>query len=293
MNLSLIGSEKRHVTMKLANKFRAAVLSVAISTYASAHAQEVDWAGIASADSVVIGTLSELPQFPEDSTYIQIEIMDATTLKGVKVDEVDIRYFTHEAAYNISQNQLTALQNTAVIALYINFDGDNYLPNIGDAALLPATEENILAVQSEISAQKAIIQNWQPNSKVPHFETVKKLIDDLTDIDRQFDAGLALERLGAEAVPAIIIHMDNRAALGRESISLKNMSSNAFEGVRHYGPKLVVDALAAILNQITGENFGSIYNGGSEAQRAHTVNGWRIYTMRSPLYSGKRPSTGK
>jgi hypothetical protein len=49
--------------------------------------------------------------------------------------------------------------------------------------------------------------------------------------------------------------MDDRRSLPDPRISLKNKSPQAFEGLRHYGPQEVVDALAAILNQITGQKF--------------------------------------
>jgi hypothetical protein len=66
------------------------------------------------------------------------------------------------------------------------------------------------------------------------------------------------------------------------SISLENESPDAFEGLRHYGPEKVVDALAAILNQITGQDFGFIYNGATEAQRTQAVQGWRNFLHKTP-----------
>jgi hypothetical protein len=41
----------------------------------------------------------------------------------------------------------------------------------------------------------------------------------------------------------------------------------------------VVDGLAAVLNQMTGERFGSIENGGSSRQRDATVAGWRVFAV--------------
>ncbi len=84
-----------------------------------------------------------------------------------------------------------------------------------------------------------------------------------------------LEALGCPAGPAIIRQMDDRRKLPEQRISLRNKSPQAFEGMRHYGPEEVVDALAAILNQVTGQNFGFIYNGAADAERSATVRGWR------------------
>jgi len=83
-----------------------------------------------------------------------------------------------------------------------------------------------------------------------------------------------LEVLGCPAVPAIIKRMDDRRNLPDPRISLRNNSPDAFEGMRHYGPQVVVDALGAILNQITGQHFGFIYNGATEVGRAKTIQGW-------------------
>jgi len=47
--------------------------------------------------------------------------------------------------------------------------------------------------------------------------------------------------------------------------------------MRHYAPQVVVDALAAILNQITGQHFGFIYNGATEVERAKTIQGGAIF----------------
>ena len=91
-----------------------------------------------------------------------------------------------------------------------------------------------------------------------------------------------LEALGCTAVPAIIKRMDDRRNLPDPSISLRNKSPDAFEGIRHYGPQVVVDALAAILNQITGRHFGFIYNGATEVERTKTIQGWRDFLKKTP-----------
>ena len=85
-----------------------------------------------------------------------------------------------------------------------------------------------------------------------------------------------LEALGCPAVPFIIRRMDDRRKLPDPTISLENKSANAFEGLRHYGPEKVVDALAAILNQLTGQHFGFIYNGAetTDTERTRAVQGW-------------------
>ena len=111
-------------------------------------------------------------------------------------------------------------------------------------------------------------------------EYVTSLIEKTLDATTQAQAFDELQTLGCEAVPVIIRLMDDRRPLPNHAISLENKSPDAFEGVRHYGPEQVVDALAAILNQVTGESFGFIYNGASDDERAETVKSWREYLDR-------------
>jgi hypothetical protein len=92
-----------------------------------------------------------------------------------------------------------------------------------------------------------------------------------------------LEALGCAAVPAIIAQMDDRRDLQDPRIALTNKSPDAWEGRRFYGPKKIVDVLAAILNQITGEDFGFIYNGDvTDAERTKTIEGWREFLRKKP-----------
>ncbi len=89
-----------------------------------------------------------------------------------------------------------------------------------------------------------------------------------------------LEALSDVAVPAMIMFMDDRRELPLKEISLRNNGPGSFERFRHYGPQVVADAIAAILNQITEESFGTIHNGASERERRATIDGWRVYLYR-------------
>jgi hypothetical protein len=111
---------------------------------------------------------------------------------------------------------------------------------------------------------------------------VALLIEDMLNKRTEHQTFADLEALGCAAVPAIITRMDDRRNLPDPSISLTNKSPDAFEGLRHYGPLKIADALAAILNQLTGQDFGAIYNGGTDEQRTRAVNGWRDFLRRTP-----------
>ena len=145
-----------------------------------------------------------------------------------------------------------------------------------------------LAVSAPAYAEPACTAKLTNNAPA-HSAEVKQIITELaglttTDLDSstivtgQQRLFAQLERLGPEAVPAIIEQMDDRRSLAVPQISLENRYPGAFEGVRHYGPKLIVDALDAILPQITGySGLVPIVNGGSELERQLAVHGWRTY----------------
>ncbi|MCX6619641.1 MAG: hypothetical protein NTY38_00895 [Acidobacteria bacterium] len=108
------------------------------------------------------------------------------------------------------------------------------------------------------------------------------LIEKMLDARTEQDAFRDLEALGCPAVSAIIRHMDDWRTLPDRTIALRNKSPNAFEAARFYTPAKVVDAVAAILNQITGRSFGFIYNGGTDSERASAVRGWSEFLRRAP-----------
>jgi hypothetical protein len=78
--------------------------------------------------------------------------------------------------------------------------------------------------------------------------------------------------------------MDDRRALPIQHITLEN-GPGAFEATRHYGPQKVVDALDAILGQLSGQTFGNIVNGGSDSERQAAIDGWRIYLCHAAAKS--------
>jgi hypothetical protein len=81
-----------------------------------------------------------------------------------------------------------------------------------------------------------------------------------------------------------------RAKTTRPSHFAYEQIAKCFRGDADYGPEKIVDALAAILNQITGRDFGFIYNGGTDEQRTTAVQGWRNFLKNTP--SAKLCSAG-
>ena len=113
-----------------------------------------------------------------------------------------------------------------------------------------------------------------------------RLIDKMVKEKSEHRAFADLEALGCSAVPAIIKHMDDRRQLPDKNISLKNKFPDAWENVRYHGVERVVDALDAILNQMTGESFGDIDvdkdDPTKDAERAKVVSGWHDWLAKTP-----------
>ena len=152
--------------------------------------------------------------------------------------------------------------------------------HIINKALRPGTEENRRSIISEMKLQEELTDSNKffkicPNDK--NSARVKELIADMLIETKAYGAYIELEKMGFDAVPGMICQMDDRRELARKYISLENKNPKAWEAYRHYSPKVVVDVLEAILNQITGHCFGFIMNGGTERKRANAVRGWRTY----------------
>lgn len=160
----------------------------------------------------------------------------------------------------------------------VEVSGAAYLGGSGDVpGLRPASAE-------AVAEMRALVQFHDPlREEVPavHAEihaAVERLIADLVrGPEAQRKSLRELEELGHAAVPAIVRHMDSRAALAEPKMVLVNHASDAFEPYRQYAPELVIDALAALLNQLSGESFGLDWNRGNEHDRQKSVHAWRVY----------------
>lgn len=91
------------------------------------------------------------------------------------------------------------------------------------------------------------------------------------------DAVTALCDAGRRAAPFLVRALDGEGDLLVKHISLVNKAPDAFEGMRHYGPKKVAEAAIAILNDITGESHGPWVCNGEEkpGDRAAAIAAWK------------------
>ena len=255
--------------------------------------QSAPWLDIAKSQFIVEGTyqvdtnkIKEIRKTVSD--YIKFDFSIGSVLKGdIPSKEINVTkyiYSKKEKPDFSKDTNLFLLNGKKSILFLVKSSADTSTffisGQIINKALLPGTEEIRKSVISEIKQQEDFTDSNKffticPNDK--NSARVKELIADMHNGAKANDAYIELEKMGFDAVPGMICQMDDRRELAQKHISLENKNSKAWEAFRHYSPKVVVDVLDAILNQITGLHFGFIVNGGTEVQRANAVRGWRTY----------------
>jgi len=240
---------------------------------------------VAASSSIVQGRLGlsqeALANAIAHPEYIPVPLEEAISLKGPRPNAVQI--YPKDESYLPSPDALRAAIDTPAL-FFLTQAGSPakfYFAGYSPKALAPAAGAEA-GVRTEIARQASVLRATP--TPPAHDAEVRRLVSELGGLRgrpgadaRQRAIFARLEALGPAGVPAIVAHMEDHRLLAEPTISLTNHATNAFEGVRHYGPEQVVDALDAILNQITGQSFGDISNGGTEAQRRETVKGWRVY----------------
>jgi len=276
-----------------------------VTVYASlkvCHAQpNAMWSLVAQSHIIATGTLN----VPVDHirsclasnqhAYAEIRVNIDETIKGRPPAVFVIRWYTEPRDYAPAPESVIALNGKTAMLFLVDVDdapvSGYYFAGYTPRALSDAGEAHVTQVRREVTAQQQLLaQFWKafPPSNEPLYDRVKNVLDATTRKDSQMSAFRELEELGPKAVPAIIMLMDDRRDLAVPAISLRNKSPDAFEGIRHYGPKKIVDAMDAILNQITGEAFGNIANGGTERERQEAVKGWRTYLYYRSMQAHKQ-----
>ncbi len=234
---------------------------------------------VAQSDAIVRG------QFPTDvvklkiqpKSYLELAIKPIETLKGDDVPSpIPLKYFV--------QDPKTVIPNQPCVFFLLDLREDKYnkcfflvsqSTIIGSGFFLDEPDL-VMSIKTEIKLQNETVQHFAQivSGIIPLEDKVKTLIEDMMDANKATMAYKTLEELGNDAVPAIIHHMNDMRDLPVKHIQLENKSPQAWEAFRHYGPQKVIDVLAAILNQITGEFFGEIHNGGTDKERLKAYRGW-------------------
>lgn len=111
------------------------------------------------------------------------------------------------------------------------------------------------------------------------------LVDQTTNAQTEPEAFLRLESYGENGVPYLVSHLGDMRPLGDKNMTLKNIvivdSKKTEQGQRMYSPEVVHDAVAALLNQITGKGFEFVYNGSDPATRATNRKEWQDWCVKT------------
>jgi hypothetical protein len=220
----------------------------------------------------------------KESSYVSLPLEAPIIIKGTARARLALRLYVDRKSAFSANEALAAVSGGPATLFLVLADDVLYLASKPESAIRGGDVATMRAVRAELMRQTAILSHWQIDQDLPHFDEVGRLMQSLGSgtARQQHETFAALEKLGMAAAPAIVAQMDNRRPLVEQQISLVNHGRDAFEGIRHYGPEQVVDALAAILNQITGASFGFIYNGGSDDERRAVVDAWRVYAADLP-----------
>ena len=251
------------------------------------------WRAVARSQHIVSGVLhvdtNKINEIKQKATErIEINFVIDSVYKGdISAKEIVIRKTIcagQETGIHCYDSSLFKYNNQKIIAPINESASDtNKYAFTGSNAksILLETEENKAKIISEIAKQKDIIENKQYSSVckiAQHFTEVKAIIEDMLIDSTAKRAYESLEKLGKSSAAAMICLMDDRRELAVPLITLEYPPAS--KNVKQYTPKQVVDVLATFLRQFAGNDFGYIYNGASEKQRANTVNGWRIFLWR-------------
>lgn len=270
------------------------------------NAKDLLWRNVASSDLIVMGTLlgrmgqrTEIAFVP--NAYNRFAIVNPRYLKGQDFEKYTspLRIgFGHKQALwfqdHISDSVnrsgsarlrlFSALNRQCVMVFLVKagFDSELYLEH-GPGVLIEGTSIKASQVEVEIKREQELLESFAalPAATPDEYHNIVRCILDRFIVkETRSEAFRELEELGTNAVPSMIRLMDDRRELNDGTISLPNKSSFAFEGLRHYRVANVLQAVDAILNQITSENFNPSWNDGpDQAREDRALNAWRIYLI--------------
>lgn len=268
-----------------------AVLAAASAGPAGAAVSPLDysWRQIAQSRFIVIG-VTRPPEGSEpgkaEGRSILVPVSDVTALKGAPPSPLVLDCPNIAAGILDTEAPWRFAGRPAVIFLA---DQAGEPPRVWMThleAILPPEPEVLEFVKREVAAQAKYLAAWRPDREVPHYASVKGVIDWLAAISPTAPnaaelqaAGFArLESLGERAASAMVAQMNDRRPLAVRHLKLG--STPIIHGERTWQPELVIDAMTAMLEQVTGQSFGSPYRQPVDSQRQLAFDGWRLYVGR-------------
>lgn len=251
---------------------------------------------IAEADTVLIGTLNapadqlqiaaKAPK-RDKTKWVTIGISGATDLMGTSTAiSASCFYWADTNSYagavvNPSEVANRDGKETILLLSWRNGCFANWFSPKGYhlEALYPSTPEMVATIRAQIKDQSTYLAAFDARfqrENVPLYDRVKTLIADLLDRQKATSAFQQLHDLGNAAVPAMILLLDDRRQL--PSATLEYNSQHA---TLQCAPRTVLEALAMVLGNITGEHYNESITGGDEVLCRKLIKYWRLYLIHS------------
>jgi hypothetical protein len=273
------------VLLSLAAKFNLGAVPQSINGYWGIIAKSSDIHIINSAD-----LKSHLPDMESSvrNGYYYYQVPVVETLKGTRVDAVKIRVYLEQGFID---HVKTLPDNAKLIVFFVNLytsprlsgadEFNNYIAG-GEyrEGIVIYTGALYKEISSEIRKQQIILREklYESFAKDETMNRkIKRIIDELVIEEREMAAFDELLAMGREAVPYIILHMDDYRELPIKYARVEINDPDWWESMAQYSPKLVIDTLEIVLTGLTKVNFGYTWNGGINEERRRILDGWRIY----------------
>jgi hypothetical protein len=209
------------------------------------------------------------------------EETDVTFVVYLQQEFIDyIRKFPDDARLIIFFDLFSGGGNPARKANYFagTLDPEEYY----EKSIIVYTDMVYNQIVDEVRRQQIILQNklyeaFQRDESMDR--GIKGRIDELTNVEREFFAFDEIIIIGEDAVPYIILNMEDYRELPIKYACINDDSPDAWEAIKQYGPSLVIDMLSIALYSITKVDFKNIFNGYSvrNEDRQRALDGWRIY----------------
>lgn len=258
---------------------------------------KASWRIIAKAPLIVTGKmLIPLDKFKDlrairSYEYIDIPVKVSSIIKGEHVDKLmNIKYQPKgrsDAPY--PDILLSFDRKEAVFFLEYNdwpeHQGIYFVSHPPSDALIKYSQIGVEQLKHKVQLQYEIITKKEAVKHDDEYDKeVRRIINNMMTPAKAERAYTELLNLDKYAVFAIIDQMNDFRDLPVKMFTIE--SPRGFSKI--YQPKCVVDVMATVLNEITGESFGRIYNGGSERERLSAYQGWCIwksYNKDNPDYN--------
>lgn len=158
---------------------------------------------------------------------------------------------------------------------YLTAHREASCPSLRDASEPSATVEDEIARQDRLRAAFPAIATR--TRATPQYKSVRRDVEALVRARPETKARRfrSLIHRGWDAVPAMIVLLDDDRDVPRGSIEVSVRAPNAFESVAHYEPRTVFEVLDLVLGEITDVSFGMPF--GDEVIHDRVVGGWRTF----------------